>query len=170
MIVNLELPANKTERLETRIYQLDLYDREGNSRSIWGYGCERIMSPYDSIDLGRIRHLFPDLPDDAFPYVPAKRIDILLGLNFFGLHPRGDSHMVDNLVAERSIFSSSGWSIGGSHPLLGIMSTPQLTHSANILKIAQVQFYPESIYIKDSAVTAEGLLLDSKCGLSLIHI
>ena len=96
------------------------------------------MSPYDPIDLRKVRHFFPTLPACAFTCVPERQIDILLGLNFLGLHPRGDPQMVENLVAERSLFNPSGWCIGGSHPLLNIKSTPQLTHAANILKIAQI--------------------------------
>ena len=86
VIVNLELAGNKTERLETKMYQLELFDNQGNARSVWGYGCNKIMSPYDPVDLRKVRHLFPNLPDSAFRYIPERRIDILLGLNFFGLH------------------------------------------------------------------------------------
>ena len=100
VIVNLELAGNKTERLETKIFQLELFDTNGIARSVWGYGCDKIMSPYDPVDLRKVRHLFPNLPDSAFYLVPERRIDILLGLNFFGLHPRGDPQMAKNLVAE----------------------------------------------------------------------
>ena len=108
VIVNLELAGNKTERLETKIYQLELIDNQGISRSVWGYGCDKIMSPYDPIDLRKVCHLFPTLPACAFTYVPERRIDILLGLNFLGLHPSGDPQVVENLVAERSLFYPSG--------------------------------------------------------------
>ena len=165
VVVQLELAANKVEKLDTKIYQLDLYDKDGEKRSIWGYGCPTIMSPYDSIDLRKIRHLFPDLPDSAFRFIPERRIDILLGLNFFGLHPHGSSKSVGNLVAERSLFNESGWCIGGSHPSLGINSTPQLTHSANLLKMAQIQFRPENLIIKNSLSVADDYLEKLKCGL-----
>ena len=157
VIVNLELAGNKTERLETKIFQLELFDNDGHARSVWGYGCDKIMSPYDPVDLRKVRHLFPNLPESAFRFVPERRIDILLGLNFFGLHPRGDPQMVENLVAERSLFNPSGWCIGGSHPLLNIKSTPQLTHTANVLKIAQIQFFPnpDCLAISDSSVVAK---------------
>ena len=119
-------------------------------RRIWGYGCDKILTPYDPIDLRKVRHLFPDLPDNAFPYIPEKRIDILLGLNFYGLHPRGDHQVVENLAAERSLLSSSGWCIGGSHPLLEINSVAKLTSSANLLKVAGLHFHPSSVSVKDS--------------------
>ena len=132
--VNLELASNKVETLKTKRYQIELYDNSGKAHLIWGYGCPKIMSPYESVNLKKVRHLFKELPDDAFQSIPEKRIDILLGLNFFGLHPHGGSVVAGNLVAEKSMFNKSGWCIGGSHPLLGISSAPQFTPSANILK------------------------------------
>ena len=83
VIVNLELAGNVSKRLETKIYHLNLIDNYGSLRRIWGYGCDKILTPYNSIDLRKVRHLFPNLPDSAFTYLPEKRIDILLGLNFF---------------------------------------------------------------------------------------
>ena len=120
------------------MYQIELFDNTGKAHTIWGYGCSKIMSPYDSVDLRKVRHLFPDLPDEAFQFIPERRIDILLGLNSFGLHPHGGSVAVGNLVADKFIFNNSGWCLGCSHPLLGAYHTPQLTPTANILKMAQI--------------------------------
>ena len=50
--------------------------------------------------------------------------------------------------------------------MLNIKSTPQLTHSANILKIAQIQFFPtpSSLIIEDSVVGAEIQLEKQRVG------
>ena len=158
VIVNLELAGNISKRLETKIYHLNLIDNSGQIRRIWGYGCDKILTPYNPIDLRKVRHLFPQLPDCAFPYVPERRIDVLLGLNYYGLHPRGDHQIVENLAAERSLFSPSGWCIGGSHPLLEIKSVPQLTTSANLLRVALLQFYPSNVSVNDSLSVANEFL------------
>ena len=68
--VNLELASNKIETLKTKRYQIDLYDNSGKAHTIWGYGCSKIMSPYESIDLRKVRHLFPDIPAEAFQFIP----------------------------------------------------------------------------------------------------
>ena len=154
VVVNLELAGSVTKRLETKIYHINHIDNTWKVRTIWGYGCDKILTPYNPIDLRKVRHLFPSLPDNAFPFVPEKRIDILLGLNFYGLHPRGDHQVVENLAAERSLFSQSGWCVGGSHPLLEISSSPQFTSSASLLRVAQIQFHPSSVTVRDSLSSA----------------
>ena len=145
IVVNLELPGKVFKRLETKVYHIELISNEGQPIEIWGYGSDTILTPYDPIDLRKISHLFPDLPSSLFRVVPEKRIDILLGTDNFSLHPCGDPKVVDNLKAERSIFSKSGWSIGGAHPLLKSTSSPQLTAAANLLRFAEIKFYPERI-------------------------
>ena len=76
VVVNLELAGNVSKRLETKIYHLNLIDNTGKFRRIWGYGCDKILTPYNPIDLRKVRHLFPDLPDNVFPYIPEKIMDI----------------------------------------------------------------------------------------------
>ena len=71
--VNLELAGNVKKCLETKIYHLNLIDNEGKMRSIWGYDCDKILTPYNPIDLRKVRHLFPTLPESAFQYVPEKK-------------------------------------------------------------------------------------------------
>ena len=71
------------------IYEVDLVDNAGHAHAIWGFGLDTIIDPPDAVDLQSVRHLFPHLPDEVFKMLPKKRIDILVGLNFFSLHPDG---------------------------------------------------------------------------------
>ena len=85
-----------------------MYEKQ---HSIWGYGIDHIIDP---VDLSGIRKLFPHVPSDTFTPLQQKRIDILMGINFNGLHPSGGLGVdaVDDLKALRSRFGC-GWVIGG---------------------------------------------------------
>ena len=56
---------------------------------VWGYGIDVITDPVEPVDLSNIRFLFPHVPQDAFETLDRKPLDILVGLNFFGMHPKG---------------------------------------------------------------------------------
>ena len=66
-----------------------------------------------------MRNLFPHIPENVFVKTEEKPLDILLGVNFFGLHPEGRTgrNKLGNLKALKSEFLS-GWVIAGTHPLL----------------------------------------------------
>ena len=50
---------------------------------------EEIIDSPDPVNLKPVRHLFPHIPEDVFEELPKKPIDLLIGLNFFSLHPDG---------------------------------------------------------------------------------
>ena len=104
------------KKMKVNIYELDLQDMYGKQYSIWGYGIDSIMDPDDPLDLSPVRALFPHVPDQAFPLLPKKRLDILIGLNFNSLHPSGGLGVdaVGNLKVLRSKFGC-GWVVGGCH-------------------------------------------------------
>ena len=104
------------KKSKTKIYELDLQDMYGKQHSVWGYGIDDIIDPDEPVVLSAVRHLFPHVPSDAFIPLPKKRIDILMGINFNGLHPSGGLGVdaVGNLKALRSRFGC-GWVIGGCH-------------------------------------------------------
>ena len=122
---------------DTKIYELELTDLYGKKHSIWGYGID------EPVDLSAVRNLFPHVPSDAFALLPKRRIDILIGINFNGLHPSGGLGVdaVDNLKALRSRFGC-GWIIGGSHKLL--KSSPlRFSPQAAVARSARVTVVPK---------------------------
>ena len=50
---------------------------------------EHIIDEPESQDLKPVRKLFPHVPEELFEPLPAKPIDVLVGLNYFRLHPNG---------------------------------------------------------------------------------
>lgn len=135
--------VNDKKQSKTKIYELDLQDMYGKQHSIWGYGIDHIIDPDDPVDLSGIRKLFPHVPSDAFAPLQQKRIDILMGINFNGLHPSGGLgvDVVDNLKALRSRFGC-GWVIGGCHKDLKT-SPLKFSPQAAAARIARVTVIPD---------------------------
>ena len=83
------------------------------------------------------------MPEEVFKPLPKKRIDILIGLNFNGLHPSGGEgeNCVGNLKVLSTMFGSTGWVLGGSHPLLKC-SPLKFSSSVARLRVAKVAVSP----------------------------
>ena len=125
------------------IYEVDLVENSGQVHSIWGFGLDTIIDPPDAVDLQPVRHLFPHVPSDVFQKLPKKRIDILVGLNFFSLHPDGGQgrNSIGNMKALHSKFSK-GWLIAGSHPDLQPVSPRFSTAATIIARVCRVEIKP----------------------------
>ena len=157
------------------IYEVEVLDNSGNSTKVWGFGIDCILDPPDPVDLRPVRHLFPHVPEDVFEPLPRKRIDVLVGLNFFSLHPSGGQgrNCIDNLKVLHSKFSR-GWLVGGSHPDL-LVTSPSLTSSALCLaRVCRVQVKPEFSLSSDPAFhvgfwesESLGVLPAKRCGRCL---
>ena len=82
---------------------------------------DHIIDEPESQDLKPVRKLFPHAPEEVFEHLPAKPIDVLVGLNYFGLHPNGGEgrNCVQNLQSLHSIFYK-GWT--GHHPDIEIQT------------------------------------------------
>ena len=108
------------KRIEVKLYDIKIEDMYGHHYQLWGYGVDTIIEPEDPVDPGPVRHLFPHVPKATFNKLERRRIDLLIGLNFNNLFPpdgEGDD-CVGNLKALRTKFGTTGWILGGTHPLL----------------------------------------------------
>ena len=102
------------------------------------------MEAPEPVDLHPVRHLFPHIPDNVFDALAKKEIDVLIGMNFFSLHPSGGQgrNCVENLRMLHSKFSK-GWVIAGAHPAIQ-SSSPKLSRSAlSLVKVLRVEIKPE---------------------------
>ena len=100
----MQVVGEDWKKVKGPMYSFDLQNSEGKLRRIWGYGIEKITDPVPSVDMSGVRHLFPHLPDKVFESLTEKPLDILVGLNFLGLHPEGgqNKNKVENLRALKS--------------------------------------------------------------------
>ena len=65
---------------------------------------DHIIDEPKSQDLKPVRKLFPHAPEEVFEHLPAKPIDVLVGLNYFGLHSNGGE--IVSRISNHSIPSS----------------------------------------------------------------
>ena len=136
----------KGETQDGVIYELTLVQNDGNQRKIWGFGVDSIMDSPDAVNLDSIRGLFPHIPGEIFTTLPKKPVDILIGNNFFQLHPDGGRgiNAVGDLKILRSKFGS-GFVVAGSHPRLKISSSSMNVASLNIAQINKCEIIPTSM-------------------------
>ena len=61
------------------LYELTFVENYGSERKIWGFGVENIMEPPEPVDLGPVRHLFPQQGVSVeFKYILNVLIVVLL--------------------------------------------------------------------------------------------
>ena len=139
----MQVVGEDWKKVKGPMYSFDLQNNEGKLRRIWGYGIEKITDPVPSVDMSGVRHLFPHLPDKVFESLTEKPLDILVGLNFLGLHPEGgqNKNKVENLRALKSEFSN-GWVIAGSHPNLKPTRIQLSTQAIQMATIKRVEVVP----------------------------
>ena len=133
------------KKVEGVMYIFDMISNKGKKMRMWGYGIDRITDPVSPVDLSEIRHLFPHVPDIAFKSLEEKPLDILVGLNFLGLHPEGGTGFdkVGNLKALKSEFSH-GWVIAGSHPKLKPCKINLTTQASIMATLSRVEITPQT--------------------------
>ena len=98
---------------QTSEYKFSVKSLSGHVVEIFAYGMERITGPVSSLDETVLKRLFPDY-DPSSLQRKNKSVDMLLGANYFGLHPKSELCQAgDNL----SIMSGElGVCLQGSHP------------------------------------------------------
>ena len=152
------------EKVKDVMHVFDLVFSNGEKVKVWGYGIDAITDPVAPVDLSEIRSFFPHLPPEAFVSLDRKLLDILVGLNLYGLHPDGGSgkDKIGNLKALRSDFSC-GWIIGGSHPNLKpskVQLTDKALAMATICKVEIKPFVPMDFWecsLQDAAEDARAV-------------
>ena len=132
------------KRIEVKLYDLKIEDMYGQQYQLWGYGVDTIIEPEDPVDPGPVRHLFPHVPKATFRKLERRRIDLLIGLNFNNLFPTGGEgeDCVGNLKALRTRFGTTGWILGGTHPLLYQPET-KFSAAAYQIRVAKMEIIPD---------------------------
>ena len=79
-----------SEVMKGVIYEMEILDNHGIvHKTRQGFWNGSIIDEPESQDLKPVRKLFPHVPEELFEPLPAKPIDVLVGLNYFRLHPNG---------------------------------------------------------------------------------
>ena len=70
------------------LYEIPVLKENGDKVNIIAYGIEKISDSSESVDLSKVRDLFPSVPSYVFNPIEQKPVDIILGLNYLSLHPK----------------------------------------------------------------------------------
>ena len=98
---------------KTQEYEISVRTQSGKIRKITAFGMDRITGPVSTLDEDVLKRLFPNY-DVPLLQRKSTSVDILLGSNYFGLHPKNEvTSSGDNL----SIMQGElGVCLQGSHP------------------------------------------------------
>ena len=77
---------------------------------------ERITSKLSKLDLSTVSKLFPNY-DASLLQRPSSEVDVLIGTDYFSLHPKNEVCSVDNLSI---MVGELGICLQGSHPMLKV--------------------------------------------------
>ena len=97
-------------------YSVPLYDKNNRDYEIRAYEIESISNDISPNDLSGVKHLFSKKVQQKWKSIenrPAGAIELLIGTNVLGLHPR-DHECKGNLKVMSSLFGS-GFLLTGSH-------------------------------------------------------
>ena len=142
-IYNMQVVGKGWETVEDVMYLFELTKKSGETVKVWGYGINSITDSVQPSDLSNIRSSFPHVPEDAFKKQDERPVDILIGMNFFGLHPGGGTgkDKVGNLKALKSDFGC-GWVIGGSDPRLKPSKVQLSAQALAMTTVCKVEMKP----------------------------
>lgn len=100
---------------DTCLYELTLKTATGKRVNVVAFGMTEITGPVSVLDVRCLRKLFPDR-DPALLQRESSRVDMLLGCDYFGLHPK---HEVDSAGPHLSVMQGElGICLQGYHPNL----------------------------------------------------
>lgn len=108
--------GNTVAEHRTNIYRLKLITTKGEVVPVMAYGMEEITSPVSSLNMKVLKSLFPCRGDLADLVREEGQVDILLGNDYYGYHPKVE---VDKAGTHLSLMEGAfGRCLQGSHPTL----------------------------------------------------
>ena len=113
--LNVTVVGGGHEEYKTNVYEVPLRTKVGRIEKIQAYGLKRITGPLTQLNSELLGKLFPKFDVDIL-LRPSKQVDILLGTDYFGLHPKKE---VDRAGPHLSIMEGAlGACLVGNHPEL----------------------------------------------------
>ena len=106
---------NTVTQQDTTLYEITIYDRQGQAHLIKAYGIEEICQDTERINVKAIAKLFGNMSTKDISR-PQRHVDLLIGNNRAPLHPVREQHH-GNLVLYSSDFGT-GKVVGGEHEII----------------------------------------------------
>ena len=137
---------------ESQQYELDILTRSGRTVTISLFGLDKITGSLSKLDLDALSKLFHGY-DVSQLQRQATEVDILLGTEYFGLHPKIEIRRAgENLSIMRGPL---GICLQGSHPSLKVDNS---MHSNSVKVLRAANFIQGQTYL--CAVTVKDPLID----------
>ena len=134
IVVTLQT-VNRVSRMETKLYAIELLDREGNRNIIKAFGIESITGSPATVEFGDIKQEFsPEVQKhwDVLTSRPTDEVVLLVGSEVASLHPKFVEASGD-LVVKRSVFGG-GWVFNGTHSKLNV-GKQEFSSEANAIRL-----------------------------------
>ena len=158
---NISLDVTTMGNVETTYqtceYKLSVCTQSGKIVEVVAFGMERITGPVSALNENVLKRLFPKY-DPSSLQRKSRCVDMLLGANYFGLHPKNEVCQAgDNLSIMRG---ELGICLQGSHPELyestqidtNMVKTIHAVHvNSNHIKISHTEFSRPSVACKISS-------------------
>ena len=107
--------GGEEKQYESNVYEVPLRSVDGKITKILAYSLENITGPLSPLDRNILQGLFPDHDAEAL-IRPSNRVDLLIGTDYFGLHPKNELARSGNHL---SIMSGDlGICVVDTHPQL----------------------------------------------------
>ena len=104
--------GGKVSSMNTTLYEVELIDRDGDVHKLKMYEIDDICGEINSTPTDSFVKYFPSVTKEEIAR-PRGKIDMLIGMDYAGLHPRPIEYNKD-LVLYQSMFGT-GKIIGGAH-------------------------------------------------------
>ena len=119
--------GNVEKTYDTAQFQFSLKTVSGKKVEIIAYGMDRITGPVSQLDMRTVSELFPEYDPESLQR-KSTSVDILLGCDYFGLHPKKEeARSGDNLSVMSGDF---GICLQGTHAKL----REETVHDVNLVK------------------------------------
>lgn len=107
--------GNVQTTYKTKEYEISIRTQSGKIRKVVAFGMDKITGPVSTLDEKVLKRLFPNY-DVSLLQRKSTSVDLLLGSNYFGLHPKHEIVSVgDNLSVMQG---ELGVCLQGAHPEL----------------------------------------------------
>ena len=127
--------GNVSAEYDTRLYELSIRTQSGKVVDIMAFGMDEITGPVAKLDMNCISRLFPD-HDVSLLQRKSTQVDVLLGCDYFGLHPKREVASSGNNL---SIMQGDlGVCLQGSHPEL-VETTTLSSHLAKTVHCSRIK-------------------------------
>ena len=137
--------GNVEQTYHTQQYEFTLQTNSGKKVIITAYGMERITGPVSKLNSEVLKSLFPEYDPDSLQR-KSNHVDVLLGCDYFGLHPKHEeARCGDNL---RIMSGELGVCLQGAHPEL-VEGTKHDSNLAKVIHEVNVKVETYQLHLED---------------------